>query len=229
MSTIKGIFFDAAGIFYDRTVSATTFLRRRLTELGYPSELSMEDGRRRKQMQVLATEGRLGYEEYWDTVLAMHGVRDPARRLALKKEILACIFDVFAYPGGRTALAGMQARGFIIGIVTDTIYPVQWKMEWLNKVGVAEFIQVVACSTTLGAHKPQPEMYLNAVRQAGLTPAQSAFVGHDAHELEGARRAGLATVAVNYAPDARADYYADSLPGLLDVPIFQSSIEPGSM
>jgi FMN phosphatase YigB (HAD superfamily) len=54
-----------------------------------------------------------------------------------------------------------------------------------------------------------------------LTPSESAFVGHDAEELEGAHKAGIATVAVNYEPGAIADYYAHSLVGLLDVPIFK--------
>jgi hypothetical protein len=39
-------------------------------------------------------------------------------------------------------------------------------------------------------------------------------------ELQGARQAGMATVAVNYDPDAQADYYCQSLLDLLNVPIF---------
>ena len=42
-----------------------------------------------------------------------------------------------------------------------------------------------------------------------------------AEELEGAHKAGIATVAVNYEPGAIADYYARSLVGLLEVPIFK--------
>jgi putative hydrolase of the HAD superfamily len=88
-------------------------------------------------------------------------------------------------------------------------------------VGVAEFIDVVACSTNLGVHKPDPTIYLNAVRDAHLTPVESCFVGHDARELEGARQVGMATVAVRYDRHARADYYAETLLDLLNVPIFQ--------
>ncbi len=118
-------------------------------------------------------------------------------------------------------MAGLKQRGFILGIVTDTMYPVEWKMSWLTKAGVAEFIDVIACSTVLGAHKPNPEIYLDALRQTGLQPSESAFVGHDAGELEGARRAGMTTVAVNHDPNAKADHYAKSLLDLLNVPMFQ--------
>jgi putative hydrolase of the HAD superfamily len=111
----------------------------------------------------------------------------------------------------------------VLGIVTDTIYPLERKMRWLEQVGVAEFIDVVSCSTVVGAHKPDPAIYLDAMQQAGLTPDESAFVGHAADELEGARRAGLATVAVLYESGARADHYAKSLVDLLNIPIFATA------
>ena len=72
-------------------------------------------------------------------------------------------------------------------------------------------------------HKPEPAIYLHAVEQAHLTPDESAFVGHAADELEGAHRAGLVVVAVHYDPDARADYYAETLMDLLALPIFHGS------
>jgi HAD superfamily hydrolase (TIGR01509 family) len=221
MSRVRGIFFDAAGVFYDRKETTTAFAVRRLKELGCPSQLSKEDRARQQVLHTLATEGRISHETYWDKILEMYGVQEVERRTALRKEILDQTFQVFAYPGGREAMTGLRDRGFVLGIITDTAYPVEWKMAWLAQVGVAEFITIVACSSTLGAHKPEPGLYLNALQQAGLAPAQAAFVGHDAGELAGARRVGMATVAVNYTPDAKADYYAQSLPDLLNVPIFQ--------
>jgi putative hydrolase of the HAD superfamily len=152
----------------------------------------------------------------------MHGVVDPEERRVLVGKINDYSDRVFPIPGGKEALSGLQPRGFVLGIVTDTIYPIGRKMRWLNKVGVAEFIEVVACSTVVGAHKPDPAIYLNALKQAHLAPDETAFVGHATDELEGARLAGLATVAVLYEPGAQADYYAESLLDLLNVPILES-------
>lgn len=222
MSRIKGIFFDAAGVFYDREKTTGTYATELLAESGSPTQLDANAQARKKEIRVQATEGTITHTDYWDQILTMHNVMDSQQRADLREKILAYTHEVFAYPGAREAIAGLKARGFLLGIVTDTIYPVEWKMSWLEKVGIAEFIDVVACSTVLGSHKPEPEMYLNALRQAHLTPNDSAFVGHDAGELAGAKRAGLATVAVNYDPNAQADYYARSLPDLLNVPIFQS-------
>ena len=72
-------------------------------------------------------------------------------------------------------------------------------------------------------YKPDTAIYRRAMEQAHLTPGESAFVGHAADELDGARRAGMVTVAVHYDPDAEADYYAESLVALLDIPVFAGS------
>ncbi len=223
MPRIRGIFFDAAGVFYDREKSTGAYAAGLLTELGYSPQFSDEAQARKKEIRVLATEGRINHEEYWNQILLMQGVGDVDKRDALRKQILAYTHQVFAYPGAESTLAGLKKRGFALGIVTDTIYPVEWKMRWLETVGVAKYIDVVSCSTVLGSHKPDPLMYLNAVKQAHLTPDESAFVGHDAGELEGAKRAGLSTVAVNYDPHVIADYYAYTLADLLNVPIFDEA------
>ena len=217
---IRGIFFDAADVFYYRPVSTDGYALNFLKEKGYATELSAGDRLRQKALRSQANSGRLSPDEYWDQFLLMRGVTSPEERRILVGKINDHSNHVLPIPGGREALAGLKQRGFVLGIVTDTMYPIEWKMRWLNAVGVAEFIDVIACSTVLGAHKPDPAMYLNAVQQAHLTPGESAFVGHDAEELEGARAAGIVTVAVNYGPDAKADYYARSLVDLLDVPIF---------
>jgi HAD superfamily hydrolase (TIGR01509 family) len=219
--TIKGIFFDAAGVFYRRPEPTDKYVSSLLKEKGLGTELSVEDRMRQKALRSQANSGHLSPDEYWDQSLLMHGVAVPEERRALVGKINDYSNHVLPIPGGREALRGLKQRGFVLGIVTDTMYPLESKMRWLDTVGVAEFIDVIACSTVLGVHKPDPAMYLNALQQAGLTPSQSAFVGHDAQELEGARKAGMATVAVHYDPGARADYYARSLVDLLNVPIFR--------
>ncbi len=217
---IKGIFFDAADIFYYRPEPTNKYVLNLLKEKGFSTELSPENQLRQKALHSEANRGRLSPDQYWDRFLLMHGVTAPEERQTLVDKINDYSNHVLPIPGGREALMGLKQRGFVLGIVTDTMYPLEWKMRWLDDVGVAEFIDVVACSTNLGAHKPDPAIYLNALQQAHLTPGESAFVGHKAEELEGARKAGITTVAVNYDPDAEADYYTQSLVDLLNVPIF---------
>ena len=140
--TIKGILFDAAGVFYDRPESTRTYVANLLTEMGFSTELPAKDRARHKALRSQANRGRFSPSEYWDQVLLMLGVVSPADRETLIAKINAYSDQVQAIPGGREALAGLQQRGFVLGIVTDTIYPIGRKMRWLNQVGVAEFIEV---------------------------------------------------------------------------------------
>jgi len=218
---IKGILFDAADVFYERFESTSAFATRLLEQLGFAARVSEQDLARQNELHLRATDGHLTHEAYWDEFLQMRGVTDPAQRKILSKRVAEQANNVIAIPGGRAAMSGLKQRGFVLGIVTDTIYPVEWKMNWLATVGVAEFIDLVSCSSVLGAHKPNPEIYLDALRQARLSPGEAAFVGHDAKELKGARRVGMKTVAVNHPADVQADYCARSLEDLLNVPIFK--------
>jgi HAD superfamily hydrolase (TIGR01509 family) len=217
---IRGILFDAAGIFYRRPEGTSAYVANLLQARGLTLDLSVENQERKKGLRSRANMGHLSPDEYWDQVLLMHGVADLAEQRELVRQINDYSDNVFPISGGREALAGLKQRGFLLGIVTDTIYPVERKMRWLEQVRVAEFIDVVACSTVVGAHKPEPTIYLDALQQAHLTPDEAAFVGHDADELDGAHRAGMTTVAVNHEPGAKADYHARSLVDLLNVPIF---------
>jgi FMN phosphatase YigB (HAD superfamily) len=218
--TIKGIFFDAAGVFYRRPEPTGKYVANLIEGMGLSMGLSAEDRLRQKALRSQANRGHLSPDEYWDLVLRRVGVADPVKRRALVSQINNYSDNVLPIPGGKEALAGLKQRGFLLGIVTDTIYPIERKMRWLDQVGVAEFIAVVACSTVVGAQKPDPAIYLDVLQQAHLMPDEAAFVGHDADELDGAHRAGMATIAVSYEPGARADYYARSLVDLLNVPIF---------
>ena len=202
-------------------MSTSNYAQSLLKQMGYGTEPSVEDRLRQQALLSQANRGEVGPDEYWDQILLMRGVASFEERKILTGKINAYSDHVLPIPGGREALAGLKQRGFVLGIVTDTMHPIERKMRWLAQVGVAEFIDVVACSTVLGAHKPDPAMYLNALQQARLTPGEAAFVGHDAKELDGARQAGLVTVALNYDPGTEADYYAQSLVDLLNVPIFR--------
>ncbi len=217
---ISGIFFDAADVFYARCQSTVVYAARLAVEHGYPARLSAEDAERQRVLRHQASNGRLSAEAYWDEVLRMYGVDAADERDALVAQIMAQADDVYALPHAAETARALKERGFIISIITDTIFPLARKMRWLESIGVARYVDYIACSTELGVHKPDPAIYCAALLQSGIAVDQAAFVGHDTRELAGARQVGMRTVAVFNDPDAQADFYADSLLALLDIPIF---------
>ena len=129
--TIRGIFFDAAGVFYRRPLPTDKYMQGLLRERGYATELSTEDRARQKALRSRADSGLVSHDAYWDEVLEMHGVGDAEERAPMVAKIHAFSDNVMAIPGGRDAVAALKQRGFVIGIITDTVYPVERKMLWL--------------------------------------------------------------------------------------------------
>lgn len=218
---IKGIFFDAHGVLYERHETATPYARRLLAARGYPTQVSAEDKQHLAVLREQASIGGVTPETYWDEFLKAHGVESAAERTEIAALILERPHEVFELPGASSTLRELKRRGFVLGVITDTMYPLDWKMSWLAKIGVADYLDNVSCSTVVGSHKPDPAIYMDALNRASLNPGQAVFVGHEARELEGARAVGLVTVAVHCGPDVKADYYLDTLPELLSLSIAQ--------
>ena len=218
---ITGIFFDAGGIFYKRHESTRHYALRLVTEQGLSDEISAEQDARMRTLKEQASNGWIDASTYWDEFLLAHAVADQAKRAELIDKILKHVNKVSDVPGAREVVKVLKQRGFILGVITSTMYSIEWKMSWLAAVGVAEFIDVLTCSTELGQGKSHPTIYWAALNKAKLNPWQTAYVANGARELTEAHHLGMSTVAVLYEPDAKADYYVQTLPDLLNLPIFQ--------
>jgi FMN phosphatase YigB (HAD superfamily) len=218
---ITGIFFDAGGIFYTREEPTRHYALRLVTEQGISTEMSPEEDARLRTLKEQASNGWIDAPTYWDEFLMAHAVADQAKRSELTDKILKHVNMVSAVPGAREVMRDLKQRGFILGVITSTMYSSEWKISWLEEVGVAEFIDILICSTELGQDKTHPTIFWAALTKAKLNPWQTAYVANGARELAEAHHLGMSTVAVLYEPDAKADYYVQTLPDLLSVPIFQ--------
>jgi HAD superfamily hydrolase (TIGR01509 family) len=219
---IKAIFFDAAGILYTRGGHTEAYALNLLQKNGFSTEVQPNQYSHQMDLRSQANEGTVSHDVYWDEFLMMRGVADPQTRKAYATEIIDYSNAVLPVPGAHEALSKLKQKGILLGIITDTMYPLEWKMRRLEKAGVAEFIEIVACSTEIGAHKPDPAVYAYALEQAKLTCGQTAFVGHLGVELEGAKKAGMTTIAVDHDEDAVADYYCHCLNDINDLPILMA-------
>jgi FMN phosphatase YigB (HAD superfamily) len=221
---IKGIFFDAAGVLYRRSAPTANYALQLLKQAAYHGEIKESENQHLEMMRANSSQGLASYEAYWYQFLLFHGVANSEMRREMISKITAFSNDVQPVEGCKEALTILKERHYLLGIISDTIYPLEWKMKRLAKAGVADLLDVVACSTDMGIHKPAPAFYHYAMQQAHLSPDDSAFVGHDAKELRGARRAGMMTVAINNDEKARADHFCKEMMELVSIPEFSLSV-----
>jgi FMN phosphatase YigB (HAD superfamily) len=219
---VRALLFDAGDILYrrpDKGRCLAEFLTARGSGVNdVPAEVV-------RSLRDSAFRGELGQEQYRRALLGLYGVIDPAAveqgmRVLEQDDQSVCIIE-----GVAETLASLKARGYLLGIITDTAVPVHAKLAWFAGAGFGHVWDCFISSRELGIQKPDARIYHAALRQLGLSPGQAAFVGHAPEELNGARAVGMYTIAFNYDKGAVADDYLERFPDLLDSTVLRIEAE----
>jgi putative hydrolase of the HAD superfamily len=99
------------------------------------------------------------------------------------------------YDEVRDVLAALRARGIALGIISNWTGDLE---DVLRSVELHHHFDFVLDSAHLSWEKPHPEIFLEAVRRAGITPSQALHVGDSPdHDVDGALAAGLRAALVD--------------------------------
>jgi len=215
---MKAIFFDANGVIYYRHEQ-----NRYLKDFLLKNNLALPSGgmlsAQTEELHDAALRGQIPQENYWNAILKACGVKG----LSLLKEGRAAIEkdhgNIVLFPMVKDTLDTLKERGFLVGVVTDAGVSKSTKLAWFKEQGLNIVWDAYTNSMDLKTRKPDLRMFEAALEEAGVTADETVFVGHDARELNGARRAGLRTIAFNYDPEVEADYFVDKFEDLLILPI----------
>ncbi|MGW5362366.1 HAD family hydrolase [Actinopolymorpha pittospori] len=103
-------------------------------------------------------------------------------------------------PGIRDWLRHAHTLGLRSGVASSSAS--DWVRGHLSRVGALDMFEVLATGDEVGAHKPDPEVYLLALDRLGVSAAAAIAVEDTPHGVAAARSAGMATVAI---PNAYMD------------------------
>ena len=173
-----------------------------------------------RQLEARASIGAVTHWDYWDDRLRRHGVVDAEERRVLIRRILRQVHRVVRLPDVSVVFRTLKERGFLLGVISNTMYPLRWKTWWLRRAGVGSFIDIISSSTEVHAAKPEAAIYLDALARAKMGSSEAAFVGHDDEELIGARDVGMVTVAVRPDGGTAVNHEVRQLIDLLTLPLF---------
>jgi putative hydrolase of the HAD superfamily len=102
-----------------------------------------------------------------------------------------------AYPDAAPALRELRAHGLRLVVASnwDCSLP-----QVLEDAGLAELVDGVVASATVGADKPAPALFEAALSVAGCDAAEAVHVGDSpANDVAGAERAGIRAVLLDRA------------------------------
>jgi putative hydrolase of the HAD superfamily len=146
--------------------------------------------------------------EAWRLALAEQGVDDPALAEELGER-----FGVErrarheAFADAEPALRALRGQGATLVLVTNGASCLQ--REKLAGSGLGGLLDAIVVSGDLGAGKPDPRIFAQALQAAGAAPGDAVMVGDNlAKDVEGALAAGLDAVWLNRAARPRPDGFA---------------------
>jgi putative hydrolase of the HAD superfamily len=211
---IRALLFDAGDILYYRPYGDRN-LRSFLSELGMGDKEIPEA--KKKKYRDQAFTGAISQSQYRQACLREYGVTEPGLVERGSRAMDEDDNGIQFFKGVRETLKSLKAKGYLLGIITDTANPIHIKLSWFERGGFENVWDSIISSHEVGVEKPDPRIYLAALKQLGLSPRQVVFVGHSPEELDGARALGMKTIAFNYEISTQADYYIDRFQDLLIV------------
>jgi putative hydrolase of the HAD superfamily len=197
---VKAVVFDLDNTLFDHTGCAVAGLRSWVTELGItPTDeliaewfVIEEDQFNRFLAGELTHQGqRRGRLRAFLPVL---GLPVPATDTELDEVFVGYLTQYtnnwIAYPDARPALEVARSNGWRIGVLTNGS-TVQQNAK-LQAIGLADLIDIVCTSESLGVSKPDPRAYHRVCEALEVEPSDALMIG-DNLELDviGARAAGL--------------------------------------
>ena len=103
-------------------------------------------------------------------------------------------------PDAKQVVAELSKRGYCLGIISNVITETEIP-DWLEADGLTPYFKAVLLSSVFGRRKPDPAIYLEATRRAGVAPARSAYVGDNpVRDVLGTRQAGFGMVIIMMEP-----------------------------
>ncbi|MGC3967142.1 MAG: HAD family hydrolase [Pirellulales bacterium] len=216
---MEGLVFDMGDVLLDATLWRRWLLEQ-LRTLGLKSQYRSLFAIWDREYLDDVHRGRRRYSEAFTAFLAASGLTPSqvdevvAASDSCKRELEA---ETRPFPGVRQTLLRLHADGVRMAVLSDSESPSAAIARRLESLGIGAYFSAIVSSRDLGETKPQRACYLRAAAELHLSSDRLAFVGHDAEELLGARRAGMRTIAFNYERDTAADRYLNRFDELLQV------------
>lgn len=206
---IDAVVFDYDGVVADTELPKCVYTQRQLSAVGVrmtlEDALTLAGGDDRKTVPELLR--RLGsdmtFEEYLDAVPELESVYAKG--------------DISPSPGLVDLIDSLRSRGVRIAIASSTDV---WKLLVANeRMGITQLFDVVVGGDTVNQRlKPAPDVYLEALRQLGVSADRAVAVEDSPFGIASAHAAGLYVVGYRGNPFvldvSSADEVVDTFVGL---------------
>lgn len=187
----QSVTFDLDGTLLDTIVDLAEACRRMLEELGEPPRSQAEIHRFVGKGMAVLVERCLTRGSAPSAERLHHAIEVFKRHYA---EVNGHYTQI--YPGVVEGLQAWKASGLKLGVVTNK--PGMFTEALLERMGLADYFDVVVSGDTTAHKKPHPEPILHACRIFGVSPGRNLHVGDSRNDIHAAHAAGCPCYCVPY-------------------------------
>jgi len=153
-------------------------------------EFFYQENASKNQRRRTEAEAHAFWREYYTVILKEAGI-DPLPELVggVLAGMQGATFERVLFSDVIPALSALSGYRLIMGVVSNVDQDIS---PLLEKLGLSPYLAVILTSRDVGVTKPEPHIFLEAVRRAGVAAADTLYVG-DQYQIDvlGARGAGL--------------------------------------
>jgi HAD superfamily hydrolase (TIGR01549 family) len=125
-------------------------------------------------------------------------------RAAWREEYLGLRAEVVALPGAADLVASVRSHGYHVALASSG--DPQFSREAVDLLGIADHIDTLITSEDVDASKPDPDLVAATLHE--LPDIRHAvFIGDTVYDVEAARRAGIACIALTSGGYARDELF----------------------
>ena len=179
-SAIKGILFDMDGVILDTEKLYTRFWQEAANALGYPMTKEQAMGLRSLNREF----GAAKMQSYFDVPVDYEAVRN--KRIEMMNAFIEKE-GVELKPGIRELLSYLKERGIKTAIATSS--PIERTEKYLSSVGLTGAFDKLISGYMVKKGKPEPDIYILAASELGLTPKECLAIEDSPSGLLSANRA----------------------------------------
>jgi putative hydrolase of the HAD superfamily len=143
------------------------------------------------------------YGQYHGMILKEAGLEaSPELIGAILKKSLAIELKLALYDDVAPALDNLKELGLTLGLISNVDRDISSSYDGL---GLGKWLKLKITSQEVGFNKPRPEIFLAALKQAKVEPAEAIYVG-DQYQIDvvGANRVGMRGILID-----RHDFFGD--------------------
>lgn len=194
---VKAVFFDFDDTLQSRAGAYRLYCDKFLSRY-FPEIEGEEKEKRMDEMEEHVDGGYKSREEYWPEMIALWGWKNPPSLQTLVDDFNTNFGKrVVMLDGSIETLKELKKRGYLLGMVTNGNSLLQ--NTKLDSAGIRDLFDMSVVSDDIGIWKPDKGIFEYAMKELGVSPEQSLFVGdHPINDIKGALGAGMNAVWVDY-------------------------------